>query len=62
MTSPAKNLPIVPSPAEERREKMLRELKLALVDQEVHKKTAGCNPYDALQGQVRSDRWGTRKR
>lgn len=62
MTSPAKTAPVAPSPAEERREKVLRDLKLALVDQEVHRKTAGCNPYDALQGQVRSDRWDTRKR
>jgi hypothetical protein len=62
MTSPAKNVPVAPSPADERREKVLRDLKLALVDQHAHKETAGCNPYNALQGQVRSDRWGTRKR
>ena len=62
MTSPVKDQPVSPSTAEARREKLLRDLKLALVDQQVRSEGAGCNPYDALQGQKRSDRWDTRKR
>ncbi len=62
MTSPVKNPPTMPTAAEDRREKLLRDLKLALVDQQVRSEGAGCNPYDALQGQKRSDRWDTRKR
>ena len=47
---------------EARREQLMRELKLALVDQQVHEEAAGCNPYDALQGHGRPDRWEPRRR
>jgi len=47
---------------EARREQLMRELKLALVDQQVQQETAGCNPYDALQGHGRPDRWEPRRR
>ena len=56
-------LPVpVPQSSGMRRERVLRDLKLALVDQKVQAEAAGCNPYDALQGTGRRDRWQTRRR
>lgn len=52
-----------PSPVQtERRERLVRELTLALVDQRLEKESAGFNPYDAQQGQRRHDNWGNRRR
>jgi hypothetical protein len=62
MTSSVKHGPASPSTAEGRREKLLRELKLALVDQQTLRESAGCNPYDALQGRGRAERWAPRRR
>lgn len=61
-SSVKKNEPVTSPTAQDRREKLLRDLKLALVDQQVRGEAAGCNPYDALQGRGRPDRWDTRKR
>ena len=47
---------------EERRAKLMRELKLALVDQQVTREAGGFNPYDAQQGQDRTERWAKRRR
>jgi hypothetical protein len=56
-----KRVPAVPK-APSRRERLMREIKLALVDQQVKVEATGCNPYDALQGQGRVDRWMPRRR
>jgi hypothetical protein len=48
--------------AEDRRAKVLRELKLALVDQQVQQEAGGFNPYDAQQGRGRTERWEKRRR
>jgi hypothetical protein len=46
----------------DRREEVLRELKLALVDQRVQQEGGGFNPYDAEQGRNRTERWQKRRR
>jgi hypothetical protein len=46
----------------DRRAEMLRELKLALVDQRVQQEGGGFNPYDAEQGRNRTERWQKRRR
>jgi hypothetical protein len=47
--------------SEERRSKVLRELKLALVGQR-ETRSAGFNPYDAEQGRGRQEPWEKRRR
>jgi hypothetical protein len=51
-----------PATRDDRREKVMRELKLALVDQQVHREGSGCNPYESVQGRGRSERWEPRRR
>jgi hypothetical protein len=54
---------VLPVPVDEsRRNKVIRELKLALVDQQQISVDGGFNPYDALQGRVRVERWEKRRR
>jgi hypothetical protein len=61
MISPLKRAPAA-TDAEVRREKLMRELKLALVDQQVQREGSGCNPYESVQGRGRSERWERRRR
>jgi hypothetical protein len=61
MPSPVKRAAAAAS-TEDRREKLIRELKLALVDQHVHREGSGCNPYESVQGRGRSERWEPRRR
>jgi len=61
MSSSVKPAP-APTPSEERRDKVMRELKLALVDQQVLSQGAGCNPYESAQGRGHSERWERRRR
>jgi len=62
MSSFVKKAPSPPTASQSLREKVLRDLKLALVDQQAHREEAGCNPYDALQGRGRTERWEPRRR
>lgn len=47
---------------EARRQTVLRDLKLALVDQQVRADTGGFDPYNAQQGHARADHWDKRRR
>lgn len=46
----------------DRRNRLMRDLTLALVDQRLEKESPGFNPYDAQQGQRRRDNWEKRRR
>ena len=46
----------------DRRERLVRDLALALVDQRLARESAGFNPYDAQQGTRRVERWEKRRR
>lgn len=57
--------PLVPPPAvttEDRRDKVMRDLKLALVDEMELRRSGGFNPYDSREGRTHTDRWGRRRR
>jgi hypothetical protein len=52
-----------PAPVQtDRRDRLVRDLTLALVDQRLERESAGFNPYDAQQGQRRQDNWEKRRR
>lgn len=53
--------PPAPS-AEDRRNKVMRDLKLALVDELELRQSGGFNPYDSREGRTHTDRWDRRRR
>jgi hypothetical protein len=54
---------VQPAPADEtRRNKVIRDLKLALIDHQQLSEAGGFNPYDAHQGRGRIERWEKRRR
>jgi hypothetical protein len=54
--------PVATTSADDRRAKVMRDLKLALIDEMQLRQSGGFNPYDSREGRANTDRWDRRRR